>query len=174
MPPQDALHIPLGPIGSPPPDRRREMTVVFAFGALVALIGAFLPWLVLPAGVRVPSSLLAHCVADAANLLSCTALHGDAAYTAGVAGTALAVGLFCVWRVGRKALLMAMLLTTTVLLFFGGTQLFVLPPIARAGLGLWLTVAGGVVMAIALLAFTWALNRAPAESMEGPLPIVPG
>lgn len=161
-------------MGQPPSDQRRAATGVFVVGALLAFIGAFLAWLELPAGVGVPASLREHCALTAAGGLSCTALHGDALYTASVAGTALAVGLFCVWRPGRRALLLAMLLCCAVTLFFGLTQLAGLPPIARVGVGLWLTVAGGGVMLAGLLAFTWALNRAPPESMEGPLPIVPG
>lgn len=142
-------------------DYRRHAVGLFALAAAASLVGSLLAWqrVLLPGG----------------KVLERTALHGDGALTAAVAGTGLALALFGLfYRPGRRGMLFGMLAVSGAILWIAGTVWSRFPAGSEVGPGLWLTLAGGVVGLGTTVFFTWCLGRAPAESMERPLPILPG
>jgi hypothetical protein len=132
--------------------------VLFAVAALAALVGSFLEWAIVPA--------------PGGNLIRRTALHGDGALTAACAGAGLLLGLFCALKPARKAQLFGMLCLGGATLWISATVLSRFPPDWARGVGLWLTLSGGAAMVVATVWFTWALQRAPAETSGGPLPVI--
>jgi hypothetical protein len=132
---------------------------LFALGAALSLAGSFLPWALVPSG---------------AAMLERTAIHGDGALTAGLAGTGLVVAIFGLVVPGRRALLFGMLLTSGAALAIAVTVVSKFPADWRVGVGLWLVVVGGAIMLAGLIFFAWTLQRAPPDNPEGPLPILRG
>jgi hypothetical protein len=141
-------------------DLRRHATAVFALGAVLALVGSFLPWALVPGG--------------AAGMVERTAIHGDGALTAGLAGTGLVIAIFGLVVPGRRALLFGMLLTSGAALAIAVTVLSKFPADWRVGVGLWMVIVGCAIMLAGLIFFAWTIQRAPPDKPEGPLPILRG
>jgi hypothetical protein len=141
---------------------RRVATACFAAGAVAALAGSFLPWALVPVRGRDGKT----------RIEARTALHGDGALSAAAAAAGLTLALFCLFRPARKAQLFGMVCFAGAVTFISGLVLSRFPPAWDPGLGLYLTLGGGVEMAVSTVFFTWALQRAPPDVSEGPLPIL--